>query len=89
MIQALCKQCYDPILWIDCPTGGWWAHETASREVYLVGADSMRTGPENARWLVGTRRPAARRQHNSERDRDYFHLWLGGVELEVWGTTSE
>ena len=37
----------------ECEVAG--GHTTASREVYLVVVDSMRTGPENARWLVGTR----------------------------------
>jgi hypothetical protein len=24
---ALCMTCESFIRWIDCPTGGWWAHE--------------------------------------------------------------
>jgi Fe-S-cluster-containing dehydrogenase component len=25
--QAACQHCHTPIQWIDCPTGGWWAHD--------------------------------------------------------------
>ncbi|WP_214929181.1 hypothetical protein [Streptomyces sp. ISL-98] len=27
-IQARCLICRTSIGWIDCPTGGWWAHDT-------------------------------------------------------------
>lgn len=26
-ITALCDTCGTGITWIDCPTGGWWAHD--------------------------------------------------------------
>jgi hypothetical protein len=26
--RTLCRTCMTPIGYIDCPTGGWWAHET-------------------------------------------------------------
>lgn len=27
-----CKVCEDLVYWIDCPTGGWWAHVTHPRD---------------------------------------------------------
>lgn len=24
--EATCNRCYTICYWIDCPTGGWWAH---------------------------------------------------------------
>jgi hypothetical protein len=26
--RTTCRTCVTPIAWIDCPTGGWWAHDT-------------------------------------------------------------
>ncbi|MYT26088.1 hypothetical protein GTW69_38460 [Streptomyces sp. SID7760] len=25
--RAACQHCRTQIQWIDCPTGGWWAHD--------------------------------------------------------------
>ncbi|MGW5387170.1 hypothetical protein [Nocardia sp. NPDC003963] len=26
-IRSVCDTCHTGIHWIDCPTGGWWAHD--------------------------------------------------------------
>ncbi|MFF6940428.1 hypothetical protein [Streptomyces lavendulae] len=27
MYPSTCQHCGTPATWIDCPTGGWWAHD--------------------------------------------------------------
>lgn len=39
MITTVCKTCYLLAQWIECPTGGWWAHLTQAKDRHDVDAD--------------------------------------------------
>jgi hypothetical protein len=51
-----CAVCETPIEWVDCPTGGWWAHHTHPED----GHDAQPPGvPLRAKHLRDTAGGAA------------------------------
>jgi hypothetical protein len=55
--SMVCINCETPVGWVDCPTGGWWAHEQhpadghdadprlAAEEMHVVADDSSDPDP--------------------------------------------
>lgn len=38
--RTACRRCGGPAEWIDCPTGGWWAHDVHPADGHDAEAES-------------------------------------------------
>ncbi|MPY47094.1 hypothetical protein [Streptomyces acidicola] len=64
--QTTCRTCVTPIAYVDCPTGGWWAHDTHPADghdaVLAVGyaLGRARLGPRLLNWAEDATTPGWR-----------------------------
>jgi hypothetical protein len=86
----VCALCETPVGWIDCPTGGWWAHDThptdghdaspmpAAGEAHVVADDTLPA------WLAQRFDPRGPGwEQLSGDDRDYWEHHAAAVRRAV------
>lgn len=70
-IAATCTACGQPCGWIDCPTGGWWAHQIHPADGHDAAADETDLREEIARLRTDL---ASYQAESAQYDRDHERL---------------